>query len=194
MLALVRANLELEPAALAQTMRLTHAQRDQIAEGEGIALGWHIDKRGARWHNGGTGGYFSFVAFDPGEQTGVVILTNTQVGVVDKLGAALLLMLADQPYQLDLPRTAKVAPAIYDRYVGNYVIAPGLTMEITRSQDALFAQLTGQPQIRIYPLTETRFYTRAVEATIQFELDDAGEATQLVILQGGHVITARRAR
>jgi CubicO group peptidase (beta-lactamase class C family) len=42
MLALVRGNLELEPGALAATMRLTHVQRGATAEGEGIALGWHI--------------------------------------------------------------------------------------------------------------------------------------------------------
>ena len=28
------------------------------------------------WHNGGTGGYVSFIGFDPEHQTGVVILSN----------------------------------------------------------------------------------------------------------------------
>ena len=36
-------------------------------------------------HDGGTGGFCSFVGFDPNERTGVVILSNafTRSGVVD---------------------------------------------------------------------------------------------------------------
>ena len=59
-----------------------------------IGLAWHIDARGDRQivqHNGGTGGYRSFIGFDPKSQIGVVVLsnTNTQTGV-DDIGMHLL--------------------------------------------------------------------------------------------------------
>lgn len=46
----------------------------------GIGLAWHIwtlgNKQVVHWHNGGTGGYMSFIGFDKAQQTGIVILSN----------------------------------------------------------------------------------------------------------------------
>jgi serine-type D-Ala-D-Ala carboxypeptidase/endopeptidase len=45
-----------------------------------IGLAWHIStlRNGqvVHWHNGGTGGYISFIGFDPIKLTGIVILSN----------------------------------------------------------------------------------------------------------------------
>jgi CubicO group peptidase (beta-lactamase class C family) len=41
------------------------------------------------WHNGGTGGYSSFVGFDPEQKLGVVVLSN-QASPIDALGLHLL--------------------------------------------------------------------------------------------------------
>jgi CubicO group peptidase (beta-lactamase class C family) len=58
-----------------------------------VALGWHVlDRRGRTpvwWHNGGTGGFFSFVGFDPVADVAVVVLSNTARSV-DRIGGALL--------------------------------------------------------------------------------------------------------
>jgi serine-type D-Ala-D-Ala carboxypeptidase/endopeptidase len=65
----------------------------------GIGLGWQISKTDEPltlyWHNGGTGGYRSFVGFDKQNQTAVVVLSNygdAFVGdaAVDKMGMSLL--------------------------------------------------------------------------------------------------------
>ena len=45
-----------------------------------IGLAWHIwtlrNGQTVHWHNGGTGGYISFIGFDQAKQTGIVILSN----------------------------------------------------------------------------------------------------------------------
>ncbi|KAM3116460.1 serine hydrolase domain-containing protein [Phormidesmis sp. 146-33] len=45
-----------------------------------IGLAWHISTlpngQVVHWHNGGTGGYVSFIGFDRAKQTGIVILSN----------------------------------------------------------------------------------------------------------------------
>ena len=49
------------------------------APGLEIALGWHIVAANGQtivWHNGGTGGYRTFMGFDPEARTGVVVLAN----------------------------------------------------------------------------------------------------------------------
>jgi CubicO group peptidase (beta-lactamase class C family) len=51
-----------------------------------VALGWHVTKREGRelvWHNGGTGGYSSFVGFSPETRTGVVVLSNAGLAIDD---------------------------------------------------------------------------------------------------------------
>jgi serine-type D-Ala-D-Ala carboxypeptidase/endopeptidase len=46
----------------------------------GIGLAWHIwtlqNGQTVHWHNGGTGGYISYIGFDRAQQTGIVILSN----------------------------------------------------------------------------------------------------------------------
>lgn len=60
-----------------------------------IALGWHVTTRPSGkqivWHNGGTGGYRSFVGYDRSASSGVVVLSNTFTPVgVDDIGMHLL--------------------------------------------------------------------------------------------------------
>jgi CubicO group peptidase (beta-lactamase class C family) len=63
-------------------------ERDQIG------LAWLLrsaDGRTVTWHNGGTGGFGSFVGFDRGPGLGVVVLTNAEHSrAVDRAGFALL--------------------------------------------------------------------------------------------------------
>jgi CubicO group peptidase (beta-lactamase class C family) len=66
-----------------------------------IALNWlRIDESGAFWHNGATGGYSSFVLFDPDADYAVVVLSNTSVGdrtFADDLGKHIVQRLAGKP-------------------------------------------------------------------------------------------------
>ncbi len=57
-----------------------------------IGMGWHISQKRGRdiiWHNGMTGGFGAFAAFDPAAKTGVAVLANTS-SVVDGIGMGIL--------------------------------------------------------------------------------------------------------
>lgn len=61
-------------------------------EDQKIAYGWHVRRiDGSRvfWHNGRTGGFASFMAFDPARDIGVVVLANSSRSV-DDIGMKLL--------------------------------------------------------------------------------------------------------
>jgi hypothetical protein len=63
---------------------------------ESMGLGWHISSENALdivWHNGGSGGSASYVAFLPRQKTGVIVLSNS-TSSVDDLGRKLLYLLA----------------------------------------------------------------------------------------------------
>lgn len=113
--------------AFARMLALRHPTP---APGLQIALGWHVfttNDHDVVWHDGGTGGYRSFVGFDPKARTAVVALSNagTLAGVND-IGRHLLdrqvpLLRADSPLVTpQKERTAiTVAPEVLDAYVGS---------------------------------------------------------------------------
>jgi hypothetical protein len=71
------------------------------------------------------------------------------------------------------------------RYVGSYNFPEGFTVVITLENGQLMEQLTGQPKFPIFPETETRFFLKVVEATVDFRVDAAGAATAMTLNQGG---------
>ncbi len=81
------------PLAPAMAAMLT-VRRPTGQPGLEVALGWHIfttDGREIVWHNGGTGGYRSFMGFDAKTRTGVVVLSNASTAAgVDDIGRHLL--------------------------------------------------------------------------------------------------------
>ena len=93
MLIYLQANMGLKKSKLLPAMQLAHqARHDKPGGGTRVGLGWHISKGGEGdviWHNGGTGGYRTFVGFVKETGKGVVVLTNSSKGA-DDLGMHLL--------------------------------------------------------------------------------------------------------
>jgi hypothetical protein len=94
--------------------------------------------------------------------------------------------------RFELPAVVKVDPQRYDAYVGKYDYGQGRVMTITREGDGLFAQLTGQPKLEIFPKAETEFFWKAARAEVAFVKDPAGKVGKAVHRQGGATIDAPR--
>lgn len=151
------------------------------------ALGWMVDGRGGGkiiWKDGGTGGYGSFIGYDPASGSGVVVLSNS-MNSVDDLGLHLL----DARYPLEVPYgsppEAKMSPGTLERYVGFYRFSPNAILTITRDGSQLFAQLTGQPRLAIYPKSPRQFFLKVVAAQLSFETDSQGKVTAVTLHQNG---------
>lgn len=87
---------------------------------------------------------------------------------------------------------AEIDPAIYDRYVGKYELRPGFVVTVTREEDRIFVQATGQPRFELFPRSATEFFLKAVAAEIVFVVDGEGPATELVLHQGGRELPGKR--
>ena len=197
MLKLLAANIGLTQTPLAPAMKaMLEVRRPTGVPNLEIALAWHISTKDGEpmiWHNGGTGGYHYFIAFDPKTRSGVVVLSNSTNGI-DDIGQHVL----DTRYalaQLSAPREhheVKVDPKVLDSYVGHYELAPGVVVEITHKEDGLYEQLTGQQQFQIFPESETEFFLKVVDAQMTFEKSSNGKVTGLTIHQAGRNTPARK--
>jgi CubicO group peptidase (beta-lactamase class C family) len=197
LLTFLASNLGFTQTPLAPAMAAMLKTRRPVGEGGlEVALGWHIFTSNGKeiiWHNGGTGGYRSFIGFDPKTRVGVVALSNAETtDGVDDIGHHLL----DPAFPLAKPpkehKQVNVDPKLFDRYVGKYALTPAFVLTVTREGDHLFLQATGQPKVEIFPESEREYFLKVVDAQITFIVDPAGKTTELVLHQAGRDLPAKR--
>jgi D-alanyl-D-alanine-carboxypeptidase/D-alanyl-D-alanine-endopeptidase len=199
MLLFLAANLGYTQTPLAQAMAdEVSIRRPAGAPDMQIAYGWHVqtkDGNSILWHNGGTGGYRSYMGYDPKARAGVVVLTNlsTDAGV-DDIGRHLL----NSSYPLlNVPppverKQITLDPRIFDRYAGTYQVAPNALLTISRAGDRFFSQLTGQPKLEVLAESDRTFFLKAVDAQLTFDTDPQGAAAQVTLHQNGRDLVAKR--
>jgi serine-type D-Ala-D-Ala carboxypeptidase/endopeptidase len=209
MLTFLEAFLGYKESPLAPAMKSMLEVRRPLGQST-IGLGWIImsaHDREIAAHDGGTGGFRSWVGYDPKERIGVVVLSNaaTPIGVFD-IGIHLL----DPQWPLANPEPPKqhteipIDPELLDNYTGRYQVTPNLIFEITRDGDRLFAQgfaqalaqATGQPialpKFELFAEGEKNFFARVADNRITFETGPEGRATSLILHRAGRDMPAPR--
>jgi hypothetical protein len=78
--------------------------------------------------------------------------------------------------------------------LGQYQYGPGAVLTVTRDGTQLFAQLSGQPKMPIFPVSETEFEWRVVKAKVQFVKDDDGKVAKAVHKQDGNTLEAPKTK
>jgi hypothetical protein len=152
-----------------------------------IGLGWLIREAHGRtihWHNGGTGGYHSFVGFDKERKTGVVVLSNSTHDI-DDIGFHLLVPQLELATFKAAAQAVEFDPELFDDYVGRYQLAPDFVLSVSRDGDRFYVQATGQGAIEVFPESESRFFATSVEAAVSFVRGEDGKVSHLVLHQGG---------
>jgi CubicO group peptidase (beta-lactamase class C family) len=65
-------------------------------------------------------------------------------------------------------KSIHVDHTVLEKYAGNYEYEPNFIISISTLEDRLFFQATNQPRIEFFPLTETEFAAKDVDATAVF--------------------------
>ena len=111
--------------------------------------------------------YLKSIEMNPGNQNGIDML--------EKLGYA----------TSSLTEEIEISEEILDSYVGEYQLAPGFSIVVSREGKQMKAQATGQPQFDIFPKSETEFYLKVTEASVQFNKNDEGKVDSMTLFQNG---------
>jgi CubicO group peptidase (beta-lactamase class C family) len=112
--------------------------------------------------------------------------------VMDDRGTVTVWKRTDKPF--DTRKEIKVPEAVLAQYVGEYELQPGFILAVTKEGDRLLTQATGQSKFEVFAETETKFFLKVVEASIEFVKDDSGKFTKLILNQGGRKMEAKRVK
>ncbi|WP_276089658.1 serine hydrolase domain-containing protein [Pedobacter sp. JY14-1] len=150
-------------------------------------------------HSGGYPGYMNIIVRYAEKKKTIILLSNVyNVINIYQLASAIESILFDRPF--DIPRSMPfkksivLSPEQLKLLEGTYslVAAPTVSFSITSYMGQVYAQLTGQPKVEIYPASETDFFYTVVTARIKFYKDAAGAVNRLVLFQNGKEVEARR--
>ena len=177
---------------LAETITTTQAQA--IAEPRPMAWGWMLaplNGQQVHVHEGGTGGFSSFVAFDKARGRGVVVLSDTAMTTMGGLGS-LGMHLLDERVPLGAPRREVAAPAaLLDAIVGEYRLPTGMNISLRSKDGVLETQAEGQSAFVLGYDDQGEFFARDFDAAIR-TTQRADGSYALLLLQGGGALPMTR--
>jgi CubicO group peptidase (beta-lactamase class C family) len=144
-------------------------------------------------HGGGINGFSAMIIRVPDPNVTAIVLSNNDTASASAVARDLLAIYYGQRYTIPTAHTvAKIDPAVFDAYVGKYQLGPAFIVTVTREGNSLMSQATGQGKFELFPESETTFFAKVTELTVQFVKGADGKVTHFLLTQGGREQTAKK--
>ncbi|NNJ72814.1 MAG: serine hydrolase [Enterobacterales bacterium] len=167
--------------------------KELLPTGNGIGMTWVVNREknaNMYMHDGGTGGFRSFIGFDNETKKGIVILANS-VFEMNAVGYHYLAGSLDS-IKLEAPKIIELSPEQLSKLNGQFELVPNFILTITNEGNQLFVQATNQPRFSLDATSNSEFTNKALKLKIVFDIDEAGNATSLVLYQSGQVLPGKK--
>lgn len=86
----------------------------------------------------------------------------------------------------------KISSDTLEKYIGKYQLQPDFIITVTTEGSKIFGQATNQPKFRLFSESETKFFLKAVKASIDFNKNSTGAVTSLTLHQNGKHIKGEK--
>lgn len=175
----------------------THA-KTATGDDTGYGYGWMpAEQRGLKTigHGGGLQGFTSYLTRFPDQQLTIAVLHNAlpSSGKIDTAGIAMQVAELYVWEQMRSPPQHEIDPSVnpksYLALAGRYDYGAAI-LTVTTEDNRLFAQLTGQTKMEIFPASPSRFFWKVVEAEVEILRDDEGKVVAVQHKQGGRTFKA----
>lgn len=158
--------------------------------------GWIVDSisnKRITTHAGGIFGFSSNLSRVEQDDICIILLNNTGNPKLGDITSDIYAILYDQPYKIPEPKAEiKVSSEMLNKYIGTYEVAPAFKIDISVENGQLIAQATGQPKFELFAQKENYFFLKAVEAEVEFVMNDQGIVEKLFLYQGGRKTPAAK--
>ncbi len=179
------------PGPLDAAIRRSQETLFTTPRGSSVGYAWAVVPRSEAkvyWHNGGTAGFHTMLAFAPGARRAAFVVADSPANLDD-----LALHLVDPSMPLKAKRLAiALEEAVLEEYVGRYELRPDFVLAVTREGGRLFTQATGQGRIEVFAEAKDRLFARVIDAQLVIRRDAQGKVEGLTLVQGGRESPARR--
>jgi len=146
------------------------------------------------YHSGGWAGYRGETVFFPEQGLAVAVLTNNSGLEPMPLSRRISGIYLEGQFPSPQPAAAPAAVegAVLDSYTARYWLNGEQTIQITRRENRIFAQMSGSLPIEVFAESEDVFAYRVADAKIQFSRDSSGRIPKLTFWQGAYAMPAER--
>ena len=165
--------------------------------GYGWSIGNKFDQP-RQVHGGGIPGFVTDIQRYPQEKLLVVVLSNFETSRVGRIGSDLAAIALGGPYVIPRePKPAQVDLAVLATYAGQYQSdstqgKDKLLITVTMDGKTLRVEPKGQSRWVAVPESDTRFYLKGADATLEYARDAKGKVDHLTLLQDNRNIRAVR--
>ena len=162
-----------------------------------VALGVFIAKKGPDTyfsHGGADEGFLSQYYGSLTNGNGVVIMINSLNGAIlnEIVNSVATVYNWDGFYKPTIKKLETIPESVLQTYVGEYELAPNFILSVTKDQNRLITQATGQPKFEVFPETQTKFFPKEFESQLEFVKDESGKVTKMILYQGGRTTEAKK--
>lgn len=174
------ANMDGSQSPIHALLSQCHQQQHSPTPGFGVGLGWMLSTSNQAelvWHNGGTGGFRSYIGFNPKLKKGVVILSNSTEDWPDEFGLVVL----DPDYKRPaIDSSLANDPKYLNQFVGSYTVTipgdlPKQELTISVYGKLLEIVLPGGEVGVLYPESPGIFGIKGFpDGKVLFSFDEAG--------------------
>jgi CubicO group peptidase (beta-lactamase class C family) len=170
-------------------------QHPGTGEGYRPTIGFFVRGEGERlcfYHSGWNEGFVAHAQFFPSSGQGLVLMLNSNEGndLLFEIGWAFRREFG-WPGTLPAEMT-EIEVADPEQYAGEYTTETGVGLRLSARDGKLWLQAGEQPPLPLYASAGLEFFARAVNATILFHQDTAGEIIGLTLEQEGQKFEAAR--
>ncbi len=157
--------------------------KPQLAD-YGLGLEVRGEGSGASFGHGGANNGFRCQMFAYRETgQGAVVMTNGEAGdpLVDEILRSISAEYGWPDYRVVEREVAKVAPAIYESFAGEYE-TKNTVLTVLAEGGRLFIKAAplGPERIELFPESDTKYFITVADMTFTFERDDSGKVTGLI--------------
>lgn len=134
-------------------------------------------------HSGGIDGFQSVLTYFPEEKLAVALTSNGLVYANNNVLLCALSAYFNKPFEIPTFKSVDLTTAALDLFLGNYSSAQiPLKIAITRKENKLFAQATGQPSFPLEATSANSFQFEKAGLVLEFNTDKK----QMTLKQAGN--------
>ena len=146
-------------------------------------------------HSGRWAGYRSEMVYFPKQRLAVAVLTNHSSIDPTQLSRRIANICLEgrfPPTQLESSPSVEVDDDVLDAYIGRYWLRGEQIVIIKRKENHLFAQISGDLPIKVFPESANTFAYHIMDAKIRFHRTGQEKAHKMTFWQGAFPISAER--